>query len=127
MVEDIPFVQSVLYQSPYSGCAQFSGFGAQAAAPSPVTAQPGPQGQPGQINLCADRYHKTWKPYGTPVRPPPPQQLRVMAATQQGRFTVQGPSSTGPFTIGRTRGIVWGGEKHFGITPGGPGQNLGLG
>jgi hypothetical protein len=38
MVEDIPFVQSVLYKSPYSGCAGFSGFGVKAAGapPKPV-------------------------------------------------------------------------------------------
>jgi hypothetical protein len=47
MVEDIPFVQSVLYKSPYSGCAGFSGFGVKAAAAPPMPGPPGPQGPPG--------------------------------------------------------------------------------
>jgi hypothetical protein len=46
MVEDIPFVQSVLFKSPYSGCSQFSGF-AKPRAVGPVPGPPGPQGPPG--------------------------------------------------------------------------------
>ena len=42
MVEDIPFVQSVLYKSPYSGCAGFSGFGVKAAGAPP---KPGLRGR----------------------------------------------------------------------------------
>jgi len=51
MVEDVPFVQSVLFKSPYSGCNKFSGFvkPVTAAVPPPVVIQgpPGPQGPPG--------------------------------------------------------------------------------
>jgi hypothetical protein len=46
MVEDIPFVQSVLYKSPYSGCSKFSGFGVKAVAP-PAPGPPGPPGPAG--------------------------------------------------------------------------------
>ena len=38
MVEDIPFVQSVLFKSPYSGCQKFSGF--TAVAPKPKALRP---------------------------------------------------------------------------------------
>jgi hypothetical protein len=52
MVEDIPFVQSVLYKSPYSGCGSFSGFGVKPAvappAPPGIQGPPGPQGPPGE-------------------------------------------------------------------------------
>jgi len=51
MVEDVPFVQSVLFKSPYSGCKGFSGFAKPviAAVPPPVVIQgpPGPAGPPG--------------------------------------------------------------------------------
>jgi len=50
MVEDIPFVQSVLFKSPYSGCAKFSGFVSKpVSVPPPVVIQgpPGPPGPPG--------------------------------------------------------------------------------
>ena len=40
-----PYVQSVLYKSPYSGCDKFSGFAAPTAAPP----QPGPPGPPGPM------------------------------------------------------------------------------
>jgi hypothetical protein len=82
--------------------------------------------KPGAI-LCADRYHKKWKPWGTPVKPPPPQLRRVMAATQAGRFTIRDPSSGGPFSVATIYGITWAGDESWGITPGGPGQNFGLG
>jgi hypothetical protein len=50
--DQIPFIQSVLYQSPYSGCPEFSGFEVIPAAPPvppmPVPGPPGPPGPPGQ-------------------------------------------------------------------------------
>lgn len=46
MVEDVPFLQSVLFKSPYSGCNKFSGFAAP-KAPVGIPGPPGPQGPPG--------------------------------------------------------------------------------
>jgi len=52
MVEDVPFVQTTLYKSPYSGCCKFSGFAKPVSAPPvqpPIIIQgpPGPMGPPG--------------------------------------------------------------------------------
>lgn len=50
MVEDIPFVQSVLYKSPYSGCGSFSGFAkARGVVPVPIPGPPGPMGPQGPV------------------------------------------------------------------------------
>jgi hypothetical protein len=78
-------------------------------------------------SFCVDRYHKSWKPYPVPVRPPGPALRRIMAPTQAGRFTVRGPSSGGPFSVASANGIIWMGNEIWGVTSGGPGQNLGLG
>jgi hypothetical protein len=84
MVEDIPFVQSVLYKSPYSGCARFSGFGVKVAAAPPMPGPPGPQGPPG------------------PAGPPGPQGPQGVPGPQGP----QGPPGSG---VGGTGTIqVWG-------------------
>jgi hypothetical protein len=127
--DSIPFVESVLYQSPYSGCRCFSGWKSKAACPQPPgTTFPSPYAAPGAI-LSVDRYQKSWKAHGSPIKPIqlPPSPIRMGAPTQQ-RFTIAGPSSKGPFTYADVYGICWGGTGPFGrISSGGPGQNLGLG
>jgi hypothetical protein len=51
--------------------------------------------------------------------PLPPLQVRkVSSPTQAGRFTIQGPSATGPWT--------YRGRWNFGTGAGGRGENLGL-
>lgn len=128
---NVPLIQSVLYQSPYSGCRKFSGWRPQTCQSPPVqTTAPSPYNAPGAI-LCVDRYTKTWKPYGTPIRPiqlPPRATMTSSVPMQAGRFTVKGPSVTGPFTVVSHRGICWGGSEQWGSTPGGgSGHNMGLG
>jgi hypothetical protein len=81
MVEDIPFVQSVLYKSPYSGCGRFSGFGVKVAAAPPMPGPPGPQGPPGPAGPPGPQ-----GPQGVPGPPGP-----------------QGPPGTGTAAI-----QVWG-------------------
>jgi len=46
VVEDVPFLQSVLFKSPYSGCNKFSGFAAPKAGAG-IPGPPGPEGPPG--------------------------------------------------------------------------------
>jgi hypothetical protein len=129
--DSIPFVQSVLYQSPYSGCRRFSGWPPQPSIQPPGTTFPSPYNTPGAI-LCVDRYQKTFKPLGTPATPrygPPRATFTSLTPAQGGRFTVAGPSSKGPFTYGQQRGICWGGDTQWPISSGGggSGHNLGLG
>ena len=60
MVENVPFVQSVLFKSPYSGCATFSGF---AAVPKPGVALSPPSAQQRSAmtgNICADPTKKAY-------------------------------------------------------------------
>jgi hypothetical protein len=126
--DSIPFVQSVLYQSPYSGCRRFSGWPPPTCTQPPGTTAPSPYNAPGAI-LCADRYQKTFKPLPKPAMPrygPPRATFTSSTPTQQGRFTVvAGPN--GPFTYGTQEGIQWGGDApDYKIGSGGPGQNLGL-
>jgi len=82
MVEDIPFVQSVLFKSPYSGCSRFSGFGVKAIAP-PVPGPPGPQGPPGPMG-----------PQG-PQGPPGPQGPQGPPGTGTGAIQVWGETPAG--------------------------------
>jgi len=128
--DSVPFVQSVLFQSPYSGCRCFSGWTPQTCIKPVGGTFPSPYNAPGAI-LCADRYTKTWKTPASPIRPIqlPPRPIRMGASTQAGRFTVKGPSSTGPFTYGTQRGFMWGGEAPiYSVGSGGAGgHNLGLG
>jgi hypothetical protein len=78
-------------------------------------------------NFCVDCYHKTWKAPAVPWRPPGPQLRRIMAPTQAGRFTIRGPSATGPFSAATFEGIIWDGDENWSTHSGSPGQNLGLG
>jgi hypothetical protein len=79
--------------------------------------------------MCADRYQKSFKPLGTPLAPkagPPRATVTMATPTQQGRFTVQGPNTTGPFN----RYAGWdekGGDTFESGGVGAGGHNLGLG
>jgi hypothetical protein len=66
--DTIPFVQSVLYKSPYSGCCNFSGFAKPAAAAPPVIIQgpPGPMGPPGPQGPPGVRGSLWWVGTGPP-------------------------------------------------------------
>jgi hypothetical protein len=126
--DSVPFVQSVLYPSPYSGCRRFSGWPRPPTPPG--TTAPSPYNAPGAI-LCVDRYQKTFKPLPTPASPrygPPRATVTCSTPTQGGRFTVAGPSSKGPFTYGQQSGITWEGDTDWPISSGGgSSHNLGLG
>jgi hypothetical protein len=129
--DSVSFVESVLFQSPYSGCRNFSGWPPQTCNRNVGgTTAPSPYRAPGAI-LCVDRYQKSFRPLQRPASPrygPPRATVTLTTPTQQGRFTVAGPSSGGPFTHGTQEGICWGGSAPFYSTgSGGPGQNLGLG
>jgi hypothetical protein len=50
-----------------------------------------------------------------------------MTPTQAGRFTVRGPSSTGPFSVATIDGIIWEGNENWTTTGARPGtENHGL-
>ena len=88
MAVNEPYVQSVLYKSPYSGCDKFSGFAAPTAAPP----QPGPPGPPGPMG-----------PQGPPG--PPGADSTVPGppgpAGPQGPIGPQGPPGSGTSFIWR--------------------------
>ena len=99
-------VQSVLFQSPYSGCPSFSGW------PKDPCQKPALQGGHLQVArnvqgplLCVDRYRpgsKTRNGYWWDLRgnPSPPRaQIRCIGPVQGGKFTIAGPSTTGPWTV----------------------------
>jgi hypothetical protein len=122
------FIQSTLYQSPYSGDSWFSGWPrATCQTPQPWSI-PNPYKAPGAI-LCADRYQKTYQPLGRPAMPPPlPPRPNFTSPTptQAGRVLVSGPSSKGPFLYGHMFGIAWAAQVYGTISSGGAGgQNLG--
>jgi hypothetical protein len=130
--DSVPFLESVLFQSPYSGCRRFSGWtlGQGAIVHPPGTTAPSPYNASGAI-LCADRYQKRRQVSGTPASPhygPARATFTSSIPTQAGRFTVVGPSSKGPFTYGQQGGICWGGDTDWPTSSGsGSGHNLGLG
>jgi hypothetical protein len=114
--------QSVLYQSPYSSR---SGWPRAKCLQPPDKIWPSPCNPPGAI-LRADP--KSWKPKSPgPLDGPSRATQTVMTPTQAGRFTVQGPSARGPFSVATAYGIIWHGNEEWATTSGGPGQNLGLG
>jgi hypothetical protein len=41
--------------------------------------------------------------------------------TQAGRFTVRGPSSTGPYSVATAYGIIWMGDEQWDVTTPRPG------
>lgn len=54
-MSEVPFVQSVLFKSPYSGCGKFSGWQKAPCAQMPVqTSWPSPYNAPGAL-ACVDR------------------------------------------------------------------------
>lgn len=126
-MNEVPFVQSVLFKSPYSGCCKFSGWKAPALRQVPGTTWPSPYNAPGAI-LCVDRYQKTWKPPGTPASPKygPARATVTSMVTQNRKFLVSGPSSRGPFTYVQITGICWAGNQTGYVRSGGTGQNGGL-
>jgi len=79
------------------------------------------------MNFCVDQYHKSWKPWPKAAQVAIVRRTTAYGPTQQGRFTIRGPSSGGPFSTATIYGIIWMGDENWIITPGGPGQNLGLG
>jgi hypothetical protein len=115
--------QSVLYQSPYSGCGKFTGWAKEPCQKAPGIVWPAQRNAPGAL-LCVDRYHKV--PRVIPRVPgpkwgPPRATRTLMTATQAGRFTVRGPSSAGPFSVATIDGIIWAGAENWTITGARPG------
>lgn len=121
----LPYVQSVLFKSPYSGCAQFSGWKKAACGTIPSPYWPAQNNAPG-ARMCVDRFRKAQglpvlqrvhyrpsrpypgavcgaggealKPAPRIVRPTPPKPAYNLHA-------IAGPSATGPYTFGIARGI----------------------
>src|SRR5215472_16520501 len=113
MVEDVPFVQSVLFKSPYSGCAKFSGF-AVAPKGAGIPGPPGPQGPPGPIGPQGPPGEQGVQgpkgdpgvagppgPQGDPG-PPGPQGPPATGADSNYSFPVNPPTTlaSGTFTMG---------------------------
>jgi hypothetical protein len=93
-------IESVLFTSPYSGCRSFSGWPAAPCQQAPGNAWPPQRNAPGAI-LCVDRYKKTLRPMQKPLPPkygPPRATVTCATPTQNGRFTIRGPSTAGPWT-----------------------------
>jgi hypothetical protein len=93
-----------LFRSPYSGCEWFSGWPKAECPSKPVHWTPRTPTASRNAALCVDSYRPGWRqrnpiqvataglqPIQTRRCPSPP--------TQAGRFTIAGPSSTGPWTI----------------------------
>lgn len=127
-MNEVPFVQSVLFKSPYSGCCKFSGWPPQTCNKNVGgTTWPSPYNRPGAI-LCVDRYQKTWKPPGMPDSPKYGPRATTTVMTPPYRLrAIAGPSSRGPFTYVQIEGICWGGQQTGYVRSGGTGQSGGLG
>jgi hypothetical protein len=102
-----PFIQSVLFGSPYSGCRRFSGWPKEPCHKAPGTVWPPQRNAQGAI-ICADHYHKSLRvvprvpgPKWGPCRAT----VTLSTPTQAGRFTIRGPSTTGPWTYGDRTGL----------------------
>jgi hypothetical protein len=149
MVEDVPFVQSTLFGSPYSGCASFSGWAPGAkcnvrtwltssAASRPLVSWPGP-------STTKATHHQVPVPvFSRPSRPYPsvvlglssepypgsgmiPAQIRkIYPPLQGGRFTVKGPSAAGPFTFMGSYNPATGDALGWTSSLGGTGHSSGL-
>lgn len=107
-----PFIQSVLFGSPYSGCRRFSGWPKDPCHKAPGTLWPAQNRL--QPAFCVDRYHKSAQLRFAPAAPrygPPRATRTVMTPPQAGRFTVKGPSLLRPFSIATAYGITWEGDE----------------
>jgi hypothetical protein len=83
--------------------------------------------------MSVDSYRPGWmsrrvfKTLVVPGQLPPRAICTVLKATQAGRFTVQGPSATGPFTVIDARGEYWGRGPWVGVgSLGASGHNHGV-
>lgn len=123
-----PFIQSVLFGSPYSGCRRFSGWPKEPCHKAPVgNVWPPQRNAPGAI-ICADHYHKSLR---VPARVPGPKwgpcraTMTSSTPTQQGHFVICGPSTMGPYS--HYAGWDWTGGDEWEVgTAGGSGHNQGL-
>lgn len=139
MQTEIVPIQSVLFGSPYSGCAGFSGWPRSACVQVPAQSYWPAQNNARGAIMCVDRGHHPPAPPGIRmVRPglnnwqhmipqaivPPASLLPRATATvlkpPYNLHPISDPSSSGPYTIHT-------GYGRFGTSSGAPGQNLGLG
>jgi hypothetical protein len=132
-------IQSVLYPSPYSGCKAFSGWAVTRQPQAPGAYWPpqtfGPssgrgRNAPGAI-LSVDSYRPGWaerrvsKSLVAPGQLPPRAILTLCTPTQKGKFTIQGPSTAGPWTTYSHWDEL--GTDEYGSASHGAGHNFGLG
>jgi|SRR6516225_5630439 hypothetical protein len=151
MVEDIPFIQSVLYKSPYSGCGHFSGWKEPPSA-YPIKGPPSTKYGPFSSlkgNFCTDptkspihgpqvlqRVHfRPSMPYPSAIVGAGTEGLQPMPPIVRGQprkpaynlRAISGPSSQGPLTYGIATGIVSSGGIDFVVgSSGNRHHNLGL-
>lgn len=122
-----PKIESVLFSSPYSGCRQFSGWALYSCVKPGGTTFPSAYAAPG-ARLCVERYHKVAQGPKTPLAPKcGPARATVTLSTPPYRLrAIQGPSSSGPWTVYSHFDEKGGDEFGSGPTRG-AGHNLGLG
>jgi hypothetical protein len=141
-------IQSVLFKSPYSGCAQFSGWPKAPCGALPPSAYWPAQNARGST-MCVDRgrkpsgaaqslqrvHFRPALPYPGVILGPGLEGLRPMprvirpprAPVAYNLHAISGPSATGPYTYAIARGINPGGGLQF-VSRGasGPGGGSGL-
>ena len=119
-------IQSVLFRSPYSGCAGFSGW------PRAHCEGPKVQGPSSAYSrapaVCSDHAKRRSSPW--PIVLPatlPPRATVTSSKPPYNLRPIAGPSSSGPFTTICTRGEFWGRGPVIGVgSSRGAGHNLGL-
>jgi hypothetical protein len=118
-------IESVLFQSPYSGCCKFSGWKPVRNYTAPNTQWPSAYNAPGAI-ICSDRSRKPTgplkpllaqarpsQPYprviagvgGEALKPMPSAWTQKVGKPPYNLHAIAGPSSTGPYTYGIATGI----------------------
>lgn len=121
-------IQSVLFQSPYSGCPAFSGWKKPVCPQAPNTQWPSPYKAPGAI-LCVDRCLRRPSPQNVqqvhfrptlpypgyigqlpPLNPMPSAWTQKVGAPPYNLHALAGPSSTGPYTYQIGSGLPSGGN-----------------
>jgi len=114
MAQNSPLIQSVLFQSPYSGCSGFSGWEKPVCPIKPTPWRPMAQSRSPGALCCVDTYRPGFRgrnPILIATRGLAPIQTRPCPVIPTVPFKeCKGPSVTGPLTIHQP--VVWGNDEY---------------